>query len=406
MTAPLIRSCSAARSSLTICVVLLRWAGGSTPPCRQRCKTPRKLYDDANGIAVMEAVLPEGSTFTVPWNLVYDTYLDSSIDPRDIPVCPIVKDLPSLRDTDARRCPRADEVDHAENLLCPFGFWGLRHSLEILTSTERPKRQIVISAPERIIVGRAHGGGIDRGALDRHLVTLGQLFDSVEAVDSKADLRSALAEADPPFLYFFCHGDADADNTTRMLTIGQRDQISPADVIGWIDVEWRRSKRRMWTNPQPLVFINACASLAIKPEDLVDYLGAFVGRGNARRRDRHRGARHPARRGGRRREILRGVLVARCLTRNRAAPREARAARRRHSDRPGLHALRARRPRRRFSGGRARYPVVGGAEMLVPVTVSPGGSFSEPNADGGNGSRAAVHASALLLRVGRLVEVR
>ena len=37
----------------------------------------------------------------------------------------------------------------------------------------------------------------------------------------------------------------------------------------------------MWTDPRPLVFINACESLAIAPEDLVDYVGAFVGKANA-----------------------------------------------------------------------------------------------------------------------------
>ena len=37
----------------------------------------------------------------------------------------------------------------------------------------------------------------------------------------------------------------------------------------------------MWTDPQPLVFVNACGSAQITPEDLVDYLGAFVGKGQA-----------------------------------------------------------------------------------------------------------------------------
>lgn len=37
----------------------------------------------------------------------------------------------------------------------------------------------------------------------------------------------------------------------------------------------------MWTDPRPLVFVNACVSAQITPEDLVDYLGAFVGKGRA-----------------------------------------------------------------------------------------------------------------------------
>jgi hypothetical protein len=37
----------------------------------------------------------------------------------------------------------------------------------------------------------------------------------------------------------------------------------------------------MWSDPQPFVFLNACGSLDIDPKDLVDYLGAFLGKGRA-----------------------------------------------------------------------------------------------------------------------------
>ena len=256
---------------------------------------PRAIRDAAHdaektdGTYVLEIVLPDGSGFTLPWNLVYDIFLDSSAAPTDIPVCPIVAEWDGrapLVTGEPRRCPR-DDGDHHENLLCPFGFWGMRHSLEILTSTDSPKHIVTMRPPARVVIGRAVGRGIDSRALDGHVSELRGLFErilpdaDVETVDTKADLRAALAEDDLPFVYFFCHGDPDDEETTRLLTIGRRDTISPADIIGWIDVVLRQTGRRVWTSPQPLVFINACGSLAIAPDDLVDYLGAFVGTANA-----------------------------------------------------------------------------------------------------------------------------
>jgi hypothetical protein len=65
------------------------------------------------------------------------------------------------------------------------------------------------------------------------------------------------------------------------LGVGHDERISPSDINGWIDVALQRTGWRMWSDPQPLVFINACESLAIAPDDLVDYVGAFVGKANA-----------------------------------------------------------------------------------------------------------------------------
>jgi hypothetical protein len=37
----------------------------------------------------------------------------------------------------------------------------------------------------------------------------------------------------------------------------------------------------MWTDPRPLVFINACESVAIEPEDAVTYAGTLIGTAHA-----------------------------------------------------------------------------------------------------------------------------
>jgi CHAT domain len=116
-----------------------------------------------------------------------------------------------------------------------------------------------------------------------HLSALGRAFAhaapalGLREADDRDDLRT-LIEADLPILYFLCHGIRRRGVT--LLGVGKRDEVSPDDVIGWVDVAARRG-RRMWTDPRPFVFVNACASLAIAPDDLLDYLNAFVGKARA-----------------------------------------------------------------------------------------------------------------------------
>jgi hypothetical protein len=76
---------------------------------------------------VVSIARPFTSTFTLPWALVYDIFLDSALldRPSTIPVCPLVRDWEESQDLISggpRRCPINNVVEH-KNLLCPFGFW-------------------------------------------------------------------------------------------------------------------------------------------------------------------------------------------------------------------------------------------------------------------------------------------
>jgi CHAT domain len=239
------------------------------------------------GHSVVEVVLPEGVSFTVPWNLVYDIYLDSGTPAQQIPVCPLVEQWDGSRpliDSEPRECPRLDDIPHTENLLCPFGFWGFRHSFEVLTSTDRPKQTVAMRDPCRIVVAQTQHN-IDAKQVAKHVERLraifGRLLPGTQLIEArtKAEIRREI-EPDLPFLYFICHGEREDDKSATMLGVGKGERISPADINGWIDVALTRD-RRIWDDPQPLVFINACESLAITPDDIVDYLDAFVGKGHA-----------------------------------------------------------------------------------------------------------------------------
>lgn len=243
--------------------------------------------EKAGQAAVIQITLPLGSSFTLPWNLLYDIFLDSSVRPEDIPLCPLVAKwdgkTPLVADG-SRACPYAADVDHGENLVCPFGFWGFRYSLEVLTSTDRPKATIVVSDGSRFVVAETQRD-VRKARLDDHVntlrATMKQFSSGAEVVEArtKKDIRTQV-EKDLPFLYFLCHGRHDADRAEVMLGVGVDEQIAPTDVIGWVRAA-KRLDHVIWSSPQPLVFINACGSLAIAPRDIVSYVEAFVGTAHA-----------------------------------------------------------------------------------------------------------------------------
>ncbi len=240
----------------------------------------------APGETVLQVAMTKGSTFTIPWSFVYDIYLPSSVPPERLEICPLVDTWDGQRpmvEVGARSCPHADDPGHDEGTLCPFGFWGYRYGIELLSNTDKPGMAIHCGQGGRVVIGETQKN-IDKDRLETHVETLKRTFESAssalevcEAATSEK-LRDLIA-ADLPIIYFLCHGQRGAK--TVELGLGRDERIAPDDLIGWIDLAAKRTRHLMWTDPRPLVFINACASLAITPEDLVDYLDAFIGKGHA-----------------------------------------------------------------------------------------------------------------------------
>ncbi len=99
-------------------------------------------------------------------------------------------------------------------------------------------------------------------------------------VKDKATVRTVLGQ-DLPLVYFYCHGEqkniADPDT---WLGVGNREAITAKDFIGWV-VVWQRKGKQIWDKVRPLVFVNACHSVAIFPNTLLSYLDAFVSTAHA-----------------------------------------------------------------------------------------------------------------------------
>lgn len=230
---------------------------------------------------VIQVTRPTTSGFVFPWAFIYDIPLNT-----DKPgICKLVTDWDGqkpLVSGSPRECPCGP---HYENVLCPFGFWGFRYSIDQLSSTK--DSVFSISAPDMwdfVIAETQYGVNIK--ALSNHVHQLRTIllkrFPSAQVREGKDKnaIRGLLGN-DLPLVYFYCHGEKpyDADPNTY-LGVGMNESIKATELQDWVQT-WLKQDKMIWNKIRPLVFVNACHSLEIHPETLVSYLDAFVGSARA-----------------------------------------------------------------------------------------------------------------------------
>ena len=250
------------------------------------------LYSLQTGTApaVLHVARPAGVTLSVPWALLYTTSIDSRHGPgfQSVPICPLVSNWDGrapLVSSGHTHCPYAGSISHAADLLCPFGFLGYRHDIEQLNSADRPVVTIAMPSGSRVVIAET-AYQIDRKALQGHVTGLRQAFARLPGVDvaeaASKDLLKQLICTDLPVIYFLCHGERPrAGSRETFLGIGDREHLTPADFIGWVQDAFLSRHVRVWDQVRPLIFINACHSAELDPAALFNYIDAFVGMGHA-----------------------------------------------------------------------------------------------------------------------------
>jgi hypothetical protein len=215
-----------------------------------------------------------------PWALLYDI-------PREVAVpwtlCRLLQDWDAAADQLSSYpdgCPYQSE--HAINVLCPYGFWGIRHLMEEPPSITRGvlRDTIRVYPPARAALVRSLA--LNPALTEQHFTALrGCLsppFDLLSC-DSRARLQSAFADPTLPLVYFYCHGGralvADTDMEIPTLQIGQDDQITPTDFAAWDEAGGWTSAH--WADTAPLVFINGCETAKLTPEDILSFVQALAG---------------------------------------------------------------------------------------------------------------------------------
>jgi hypothetical protein len=170
-------------------------------------------------------------------------------------------------------------------VLCPFGFLGYRYAIEQIASADKPVLSIHAKPRCDVVIGEALYG-LDLSKLNDHVerlrAILGNMPVAAQLIEgkSKASLETLLG-ADLPFVYFYCHGERlNVADPNTYLGVGKR-EVTAQDLVGWTKIWFTKLKKLIWDSVRPLIFINACHSIAIEPETLVSYLQAFVSRGRA-----------------------------------------------------------------------------------------------------------------------------
>jgi hypothetical protein len=232
--------------------------------------------------ATIQVSRTRGTEFVFPWGLVYDIPLESDTS-KHVP-CRLLEDwdrfVGVLEDGD-RVCPY--EADHVKNTLCPFGFWGFKHTIEQPPSIpdDRVLPLVIVrpgGGPLEFVVGRSTD--LDSRLASAHL---GRLTSELAVFilsdcDSLTKLVQALANPSLEVLYLYCHGRREAipgmSRPVPFIEVGTKERIAPDDLITWDDSEWTEDH---WRETSPLVFINGCHTAELEPEAIVNFVDAFSG---------------------------------------------------------------------------------------------------------------------------------
>jgi hypothetical protein len=230
--------------------------------------------------------------YVFPWGLIYDH--DLSMDTSNWKYCKIIEkewvkgrrkgsfDMP---------CPLNILPGDHEDLLCPYGFWGIRHMVEqpITPLRKRDGQYLPFDTPDEIPVGNGlmqvaiaitRDQNLDAKAITAHLDHLKGNHDlefvAPGAADDYEKVQNILPGAQ--MVYFLCHGELD---TTLVpcepyLGVGFRDnnpahRVYPRDLSKWA-LSPNQPNLAKWPDQRPLVFINGCHTSDLKPTQILNFV--------------------------------------------------------------------------------------------------------------------------------------
>jgi hypothetical protein len=231
--------------------------------------------------AIIEVARTGSANYAFPWSLVYEYRVDHDPD-----FCPTLDEWSSdgvRQGTYSPTCPH--EADHRKNgnVICPYGFWGLKHIIEqplsddLDQSPHSPNKRIVL-ASDKIVLGIAITDDLDKETLnyrDKHIAELHNLANICIRPDKGANTIEALFEMlkTPELVYFLCHG-AHKDGKPYLVIGDTRILDNWIGAFFWMD--HRDSiDINAWGKQRPLVFLNACHSTEVPPTTDLTFLETF-----------------------------------------------------------------------------------------------------------------------------------
>jgi hypothetical protein len=296
---------AACRSKLTQIVLNKGGTGSNYDDCNR--KSTEAFITDLKGLALLgsqlfSAVVPDRDdraylreqfsqrakiqvtrvTRTVfPWALIYDIPREAAV---PWTLCRLLQEWDTAAEQLASYpdgCPY--QAEHPKkNVLCPYGFWGLRHLIEEPPSVKagvlRDAIRVYPPAKAALVRSLALNPELTKQHFSQLQGCMSPPFELLHC-DSRKRLQSAFADPTLPLAYFYCHGGkarlSETDLEIPVLQIGQDDQIAPGDFAAWDEADaWAASH---WRDTAPLVFINGCETAKLMPEDIVSFVDALAG---------------------------------------------------------------------------------------------------------------------------------
>lgn len=238
--------------------------------------------------SVIQVARTDSANYVFPWGLIYQ-YPMPGPDSR-FEYCKVVdewSDEGKRTEPLATSCPYKDENWHIENIICPYGFWGLNHIIEqplsalrklddgTYTLGETPDK-IGFGSSLDLSMGVTHD--LAQADLKAHLGRLGQIqkmrLHPPDPADDMDKVRAMLKSTS--LVYFLCHGEYDAQEKEPYLGIGLRDSDPVHRIYPKTLQSWARTKDfNAWHNLHPLVFINGCHTANLKPGEVLNFVTAF-----------------------------------------------------------------------------------------------------------------------------------
>lgn len=230
-------------------------------------KAVRQLEESIRKPGLIQLAQRRSAHDIVPIAMFYDAPIDTGA---ALSLCPDFEaSLTSGRPLIDEPCFQG-ECKHYDNLeiVCPSGFWGLRHDIGIPFPVELRGPELALCIPYTGQPGLNVAAYRDFPAWKKHEAALQQWGYVVAQASDRAEVLKLLKASQPQLVYFYCHGvERDSLPFIRVGSEQSDDYLAPDNL---------RAYRIDWEDARPLVFLNGCHTAALTPERALSFVRTFV----------------------------------------------------------------------------------------------------------------------------------
>jgi hypothetical protein len=241
---------------------------------------------------VIQVARTSHAQYVYPWAMLYDIPLPNRGIQGKLRWCKVVDEEWGR---DGRRtipmadgCPYEDRPEHQQDMLCPYGFWGLKHHVEqpinVVGDGGAKDPALPRSAASTVSFGKPLSFGLgvtrdvslDAGALQRHIDAIRKLAACTpsDGADDWDEVQLMLAH--PDIAYFLCHGEYDTQREAPYIGVGPRGSDAKHRVYPSELLQWATTQQDFWSDRQPLVFINGCHTANLAPGEILSFVSTFA----------------------------------------------------------------------------------------------------------------------------------